>query len=270
MIDYMDARYDRLADLGYNDQHMARLSSRSADEILSRGVAPQHWDLWDDDDQPIEIPVPPHAAPQANGHAAAALASTVASVPFMITAAMKTELRARGCTDAQIADMRPAEAHKILNGAAAASPSPPTQPDQKPSQPEHPQAGQSPGCEPPSDDDAYESPIADPAAAKIINDAIRAVRLISDPRIKKQAITTAGRKLDPITQGDAIDYLSDVAIDNLGLDPMDVQDALAEGRKLREGIVRPVGSARPVAARKTTCHSRTRCPTTFCRLRPST
>jgi phage/plasmid primase-like uncharacterized protein len=69
MIEYMDPRYDRLHDLGYNDEQMARLSSRSADQILVGGVPPPHWDRWEDDDRLIESPAPHRAAPQANGHA---------------------------------------------------------------------------------------------------------------------------------------------------------------------------------------------------------
>ncbi len=52
---------------------------------------------------------------KANGRTTEAPASTVASVAFMITNAMKAELRARGYTDAQIADMTPEAAHKILD-----------------------------------------------------------------------------------------------------------------------------------------------------------
>jgi hypothetical protein len=93
---------------------------------------------------------------KSNGNDAEAPASTVASVPFMITAAMKAGLRARGYTDQQIADMRPADAHQILNAAAVTErgPSPPTQPDQASPEPEQPQ----------SDDDG----IADPAARRVI------------------------------------------------------------------------------------------------------
>jgi len=43
--------------------------------------------------------------------------STRGSVPFMITAAMKQQLRELGYTDVQIHEMRPAEAHQIINTA---------------------------------------------------------------------------------------------------------------------------------------------------------
>jgi len=74
----------------------------------------------------------------------------------MMTAAMKAELRARGYTDAQIADMRPADAWQILNAAAATEPrpSPPLHPEQEKPQPDQPL----------TDDDC----IADPAARRVI------------------------------------------------------------------------------------------------------
>jgi hypothetical protein len=40
--------------------------------------------------------------------------AAVASIPFMITHAMKARLRERGCTAEQIASMTPAEAHTRL------------------------------------------------------------------------------------------------------------------------------------------------------------
>jgi hypothetical protein len=40
---------------------------------------------------------------------------TRSGVPFMITAAMKQQLRDLGYTDVQIREMRPAEAHRIIN-----------------------------------------------------------------------------------------------------------------------------------------------------------
>jgi hypothetical protein len=43
--------------------------------------------------------------------------STRASVPLMVTAEMKRQLRDLGYTDAQIREMRPAEAHQIINAA---------------------------------------------------------------------------------------------------------------------------------------------------------
>jgi hypothetical protein len=43
--------------------------------------------------------------------------STRASVPFMVTSEMKRRLRDLGYTDAQIREMRPAEAHQIINAA---------------------------------------------------------------------------------------------------------------------------------------------------------
>jgi hypothetical protein len=41
-------------------------------------------------------------------------AATIASVPFMITSAMKERLRARGLSDDAIANLTPARAHEIL------------------------------------------------------------------------------------------------------------------------------------------------------------
>jgi hypothetical protein len=43
--------------------------------------------------------------------------STRGSVPFMVTAEMKRQLRKLGYTDAQIREIRPAEAHQIINAA---------------------------------------------------------------------------------------------------------------------------------------------------------
>jgi hypothetical protein len=43
--------------------------------------------------------------------------STRGSVPFMVTAEMKRQLRDLGYTDVQIREMRPAEAHQIINAA---------------------------------------------------------------------------------------------------------------------------------------------------------
>jgi len=43
--------------------------------------------------------------------------STRGSVPFMVTAEMKRQLRELGYTDAQIREIRPAEAHQIINAA---------------------------------------------------------------------------------------------------------------------------------------------------------
>jgi hypothetical protein len=43
--------------------------------------------------------------------------STRGSVPFMVTAEMKRRLRELGYTDAQIREIRPAEAHQIINAA---------------------------------------------------------------------------------------------------------------------------------------------------------
>jgi hypothetical protein len=142
MIDYMDPRYDRLHDLGYSDEEMARLSSRSADEILFGGVPPQHWDRWEDDDRLIEIPAPRRATPQANGHTAEAPSSSTAGIPFVITANTKARLREIGYTDDEIFNMRPEDAQQILKAATAIEPrpSPPTQPNQEPSQPEQAQA----------------------------------------------------------------------------------------------------------------------------------
>jgi hypothetical protein len=81
-------------------------------------------------------------------------------------------------------------------------------------------------------DDIYELPIDDPAAARIVRDTIRAMRLGTVDKL--QAISAAARQLDPITQGDAIDWLSERVINNIGVDPDAVQHALAHGQKLRE------------------------------------
>ena len=40
-------------------------------------------------------------------------------IPFMVTQAMKAALRARGLTEEEIAQLKPEEAHKILNGGGA-------------------------------------------------------------------------------------------------------------------------------------------------------
>jgi hypothetical protein len=77
-----------------------------------------------------------------------------------------------------------------------------------------------------------ELPIADPAAARIAHKAIVAVRLGKADWL--QVLSAASRQLDPITQGDALDYLSDVAINSIGLDPDGVQRALAHGQELRQ------------------------------------
>jgi hypothetical protein len=82
------------------------------------------------------------------------------------------------------------------------------------------------------DDDVYELPIEDPTARSIVYDTIKAMRAGTVDKLK--AISAARRQLDPITQGDAIDYLSEVAIENLNLDPDAVQLALAHGARLRE------------------------------------
>jgi hypothetical protein len=55
--------------------------------------------------------------------------STRARVPFMVTAAMKRQLRDAGYTDTQIREMRPAEAHQIIAaGREKPSPTIPTPP----------------------------------------------------------------------------------------------------------------------------------------------
>jgi hypothetical protein len=77
------------------------------------------------------------------------------------------------------------------------------------------------------DIDPRELPIDDPDAARIVQDAVKPMKYGSVDKLK--AISEARRQLDPVTQGDAIDYLSDVAIYNLGLDPDAVQLALAHG-----------------------------------------
>jgi AAA domain-containing protein len=111
-------------------------------------------------------------------------------------------------------------------------------------EPELPAAGKPQPSGPPYDDvelektappDADEEPpIADRAAAKIVHDAIIAIRSATNEIARLRAISTAARQLDPITQSDAIDHLSDMAIDVFGLDPKDVQAALANGWKLRD------------------------------------
>jgi hypothetical protein len=128
-------------------QHLTR-------ELRARGMTQRKIDEIDEAEAWRIIGTP--APNGSNGHTTEPPESTIASIPFMITAAMKADLRAQGYTDAQIADMPPAEAHEILNGAAAARPSPPTQP-------KHPQAGGSHGNDPSDDDD-----IADPAARRVI------------------------------------------------------------------------------------------------------
>ena len=74
--------------------------------------------------------------------------------------------------------------------------------------------------------------INDPDAARIVIDAIKAMRAGAVDKLR--AITDAARRLDPITQGDAVDYLSDVAIDDLMIRPDAVQAALVKGQELRE------------------------------------
>lgn len=58
---------------------------------------------------------------------------TNGGVPFMITQAQKEALRARGYTDAQIRDMKPEEAHRILEGPARPPRSQRTRPKKPPS-----------------------------------------------------------------------------------------------------------------------------------------
>ena len=96
------------------------------------------------------------------------------------------ELRAQGLTQTQIDQMPEDEAWRAVrqstprqkpNGHAAGAPptsAPSTQHDQEQPQPERPQAGDdippqpnSDSAEPQFDDDVYELPIADPAAARI-------------------------------------------------------------------------------------------------------
>jgi hypothetical protein len=84
----------------------------------------------------------------------------------------------------------------------------------------------------PVGDDPYELGINDPAAARIVLDAIKAMRAGAVDKLR--AISDAARRLDPITQGDAVDYLSDVAINGLMIHPDAVQAALAKGQELRE------------------------------------
>jgi hypothetical protein len=81
------------------------------------------------------------------------------------------------------------------------------------------------------DEGAYDLPIADPAAARVANNAVKAMRYGSGDKYK--TIEEASRQIDH-TQGDAIDYIFEVATENLGLDPKEVQDALSRGQQLRE------------------------------------
>jgi hypothetical protein len=161
------------------------------------------------------------------------------------------ELRAQGLTQTQIDQMPEDEAWRAVrqstprqkpNGHAAGAPptsAPSTQHDQEQPQPERPQAGDdippqpnSDSAEPQFDDDVYELPIADPAAARIARDAVKAMRYGTGD--KYQDLEAASRRLDPITQADAIDYLFEVATDSIGLDPDAVQQALARGQEKRE------------------------------------
>jgi hypothetical protein len=57
---------------------------------------------------------PPSDSKQGKEEPSAGESDTVASVPVMITGAMKAQLRARGYSDDQIANIRPKEAHNIL------------------------------------------------------------------------------------------------------------------------------------------------------------
>jgi hypothetical protein len=100
-----------------------------------------------------------------------------------------------------------------------------------PSEPQAPPPQADP-VEPYFNDDVHDLPIDDPAAARIVREAVIAMRLGAADKF--QAISAASRRLDPISQGDALDYLSDVAIDNIGLDEKAVLDALARGQELRE------------------------------------
>jgi hypothetical protein len=73
----------------------------------------------------IERPEPPSVETSAGPNGPEPAPASVASVPFMITMAMKAQLRAIGCSDDEIADMTPAEAHVMCRGM----PSPPTPAD---------------------------------------------------------------------------------------------------------------------------------------------
>jgi hypothetical protein len=110
--------------------------------------------------------------------------------------------------------------------------------------------------EPHSIDDIHEMPIDDPAAARIVLDAIVAMRLGKGDKL--HAIRDATRQLDPITQGDALDYLSDVAISNIGLDPDAVQYALSHGQQLREQDRAAGGQAKRAEDPKTNLRDRKR------------
>jgi AAA domain len=140
------------------------------------------------------------------------------------------------------------------NGHVAGAPppsSPSPQPDQEQPQPERPQAGEDipseqpngDAAEPQFDDDVYELPIDDPAAARIARDAVKAMRYGTGD--KYQNLEAASRRLDPNTQHDAIDYLFEVATDSIGLDPDAVQQALARGQEKREQD-RRAQTAKPV------------------------
>jgi predicted P-loop ATPase len=83
----------------------------------------------------------------------------------------------------------------------------------------------------PETDDPGGFDIADPAARKVVNDAATAMRSGKADRLK--VITEASCQLDLVTQGEAIDFLSEIAINDIGLDTEAVQCAIAKGQELR-------------------------------------
>jgi hypothetical protein len=88
------------------------------------------------------------------------------------------------------------------------------------------------------DDDGL---IADPQARRLVLDAIDRLRQLKaeglqggkNEYIALRVLCDCAAKLDPITQGDAIDFLSDVAINDIGLVTDLVQGALAQGQRQR-------------------------------------
>jgi Protein of unknown function (DUF3987) len=208
-------------------------------ELRARGYDQRQIDEIDETDAWRVIGTTPL---KANGdarssHAPKAPASAVGGIPFVFTADMKRRLRAMEYTDAQIADMRPADAHEILNSSVGIAVPPQPQrsqarDDANPSDRQAALQSNDDAAELQFDDDVYELPIDDPAAARIAAAAFTTMRLGNGDKLK--AIEAASRQLDPITQADALDFLSDVAIDNFRLDPEAVQEALARGQDLRE------------------------------------
>jgi hypothetical protein len=187
----------------------------------------------------------PQAHASANSNGSAGATSTTAGIPFV----MRATLLARGFSGDQIANMRPAEAHQILAAVVAEQkPSLPPQPEQEPARQAEEETSQEqtqpadangagaipPEPEPPfaiEDMDLREL-IADPDSARVVADVVKATKHSSVDKLKE--ISEARRKLDLITQSDAVDFLSEFAINNLGLDPDAVQLAFERGARLRE------------------------------------